>query len=488
MRLEQLLGNQYQGQLIHSSMKELDIEAISSDSRQVKKNSLFIAAKGLNTSGVNYIPEAIQKGARVIATSEQVEWPWATKDICLLRIDDPHDFLREVARRFYGNPSQEIRTIAVTGTNGKTTVSYLLESILESAGKRSAVMGTINYRMGKKVFASVNTTPGLLENQFFLSQLVVEKFDYCVMEVSSHALAQGRVDLIDFVTAIFTNLTSDHLDYHQSRENYFQAKSKLFVDLAPSASAVINIDDPFGQRLLSMTKAKCITYGIKGAADVKAKDSHGSLEGTKFKFVSAQEEIPIETSLVGIYNVYNILAVIAACLKEGINIDTIREGIRRLKGVPGRLERLDYGQNFSVFIDYAHTQDALENVLRALREVSRSKIILVFGCGGDRDRTKRPLMGRTASQWADECIVTSDNPRQEDPRTILDEIIPGFKRDNYKVILDRREAIEYALSAAKEGDIILIAGKGHEDYQILKDEKIPFNEKDIVKEYFQCLR
>ncbi len=488
MRLEQLLGSQYQGQLFNSSFKELDIESISSDSRQVKENSLFVALKGTSANGINYIPEAIQKGARVIATSEQVALPLPAKDICLLHVDDPHHFLREVARRFYGNPSQVIRTIGVTGTNGKTTVSYLLESILESAGKRSAVMGTVNYRMGKKVFASVNTTPGLCENQFFLSQLVKEDFDYCVMEVSSHALAQGRVDLIDFVTAIFTNLTSDHLDYHQSRENYFQAKAKLFTGLAPSSSAVINIDDPFGQRLPSMTKARCVTYGIKGAADVRAKDIHLSLEGTQFKFISAQEEISIETSLVGIYNVYNILAVIAACLKEGLKGDAIREGIRRLKGVPGRLERLDYGQNFSIFIDYAHTQDALENVLKTLRQVSRSKIILVFGCGGNRDRTKRPLMGEAAGQWADRCIVTSDNPRQEDPRAIIDEILPGFKRDNYKVIVDRREAIEVALSAAKEGDIILIAGKGHEDYQILKDKKIPFYEKDIVKEYFQCLR
>ena len=236
-----------------------------------------------------------------------------------------------------------------------------------------------------------------------------------------------------------------------------------------------------------MTKARCLTYGIKKEAQIMARNIHLSLEGTEFQFISPQGQAVIKTSLVGIYNVYNILGVIAAALARGIRLETIQEGIEDLKGVPGRLERVDCGQKFSSFIDYAHTQDALENVLKTLREVSRSKIILLFGCGGNRDKTKRPLMAGAAEKWADYCVVTSDNPRKEDPQEIIDDIVPGFERDRYRVIVDRREAMGYALSSAREGDILLIAGKGHEDYQILKDKTIPFKEKEIIEGYFQCL-
>lgn len=487
MRLEKLLNDQCQKQLHHPSLGEWDIESISSDSREVKRNSLFVALKGSNFNGADFIPEAVQKGARVIAASEDIKFSLPEENICLLRVDDSGYFLKEIVERFYGNPSKSVRTIGVTGTNGKTTITYLLESIFQHVNKRCAVMGTINYRMGNKVFPSRNTTPGLVENQTFLSQLAQEHFDYCAMEVSSHALDQGRVDLIDFAAAIFTNLTSDHLDYHLTRENYFQAKAKLFARLSSPAAAVINTDDAFGERLLAMTDARCISYGIKHNAQWMAEDIQLSLQGTGFKLIHPKGENFIQTPLVGIYNVYNTLAVMAACFAEGMDLESIQEGISFFRGVPGRLERVDAGQNFSIFIDYAHTQDALENILKTLRQVSPSKIILVFGCGGNRDKTKRPLMGRTAAQWADYCVVTSDNPREEDPQEIIDQILPGFQKDNYTVIVDRREAIGHALSLAREGDTVLIAGKGHEDYQVLKDKKIPFKEKEIVRECLQCL-
>ncbi len=483
MRLEKLLNNRYP---LDPSLREWNIESISCDSRDVKQNSLFVALKGANFNGANFIPEAIQRGARVIAASEEIKFP-LSKDVWLLRVDDSLGFLQEVVRRFYGNPSKEVRTIGVTGTNGKTTITYLLESVFQHVHKRCAVMGTINYRMGPKIFPARNTTPGLVENQTFLSQLAQEHFDYCAMEVSSHALDQGRVDLIDFTTGIFTNLTSDHLDYHLTRENYFQAKAKLFTRLASSATAVINTDDLFGQRLLSMTQARGLTYGIKNNAGWKAENIQLSLGGTEFKLIHPKGENSFRTPFVGIYNVYNVLAVIAACCAEGMDLESVQEGISHFHGVPGRLERVEAGQDFSIFIDYAHTQDALENVLKTLRQVSGSKIIVVFGCGGNRDKSKRPLMGRTAGQWADYCVVTSDNPREEDPQEIIDQILPGLQNEHYTVIVDRREAIEHALGLAREGDIVLIAGKGHEDYQVLKDKRIPFKEKDIVREYLQCL-
>jgi len=460
-----------------------DIETISCDSRKIFKNSLFVALKGLNHNGSSFINEAVQKGARVIVASSEENSFLSNDNVCFLFVDDPNLFLRNLAKRFYGNPSQDVKTIGITGTNGKTTITYLIEAILKEAGKDCGVIGTINYRMKEKVIPSGNTTPGFLDNQEWLSRMQQEGIDYCVMEVSSHALDQGRVDGIDFRTAIFTNLTSDHLDYHQTRENYFLAKSKLFTGLSSEANAVINIDDSYGQRLVSMTEAKTITYGIKNNAYVMAKDIEQSILATQFKLVCPEGEVVVRTPLIGIYNVYNMLAAVGMALAEKKSLETIRKGLESVSNVPGRLEKINCGQDYTILIDYAHTQDALENVLTTIKKVSDSKVILVFGCGGNRDKTKRPAMGKVASQWADTVIITNDNPRGEEPQLIIQQIVEGFEGDHGVVIPDREEAIHKALDTAKPGEIVLLAGKGHETYQIFKEGTIKFDERQIIRSY-----
>ncbi len=306
------------------------------------------------------------------------------------------------------------------------------------------------------------------------------------MEVSSHALDQGRVDLIDFRTAVFTNLTSDHLDYHHDREQYFLAKAKLFLRLRQEATAVVNVDDPLSDRLIKMTAGKVVRYGIDHAAEVTARDITMDLSGTQFRFISPWGKVKIRTAFIGVYNVGNILAAAAACLVNGIPLKAVVDGVANLKNVPGRLDRVECGQKFFVFIDYAHTEDSLDNVLRAVREVAKARIILVFGCGGDRDKMKRPKMGRVASRLADFTVVTSDNSRSEETKDIIAQIVEGFESENYVIEEDRRLAIGRAHREAREGEDVLIAGKGHEAYQLFSDRTIDFDEKKIVKELLRC--
>jgi len=484
MHLKELLENIYEGKL-DPARDYLAIDAINCDSRKVGKNSLFVALKGHQYDGADFIDDAIDKGARVIVTDENVE-PRINGNLYHLQVKEPNQFLRNIAKRFYGNPSSEVHTMGITGTNGKTTIAYLIESILHEAEKSCSVIGTINYRIGEKVLPAINTTPGLLENQRLLSDIVNDGVEYCIMEVSSHALVQGRVDLINYKTAVFTNLTSDHLDYHKTRDNYFAAKTKLFTNLAPDALSVINADDDYGQRLFSKTESQILTYGIRNNAEVMARDIEFDISGTRFKLCSQEGEIVIRTKLVGEYNISNILAAASVGLSQKISLEKIKKGVEQLNLVPGRLESVDCQQNFSIFIDYAHTQDALENVLRAIRNVSDARMIVVFGCGGDRDVTKRPAMGTVASHLADFSIVTSDNPRSEDPEAIIQQIIEGFEDDNYKVVVDREEAIKIALNMAQKDDIVLIVGKGHETYQVFKDRTIKFNERQIISQFLRC--
>lgn len=464
-----------------------NVQSICVDSRKAEKGSLFIAIFGAAQDGSKFIDEAIERGSTVIVKNKgargNASFP---EDVCVIEVADTRVFLKDILRQFYGNPSKKVKTIGVTGTNGKTTVTYLIESILQQAKKTSGVLGTINYRIGKKIFPSPNTTPGVLENQQFLSSLAHQKIDHCIMEVSSHALEQGRVDLVDFVTAVFTNLTSDHLDYHKNVENYFLAKAKLFQNLTPKATAVINVDDSYGQRLVKMTKAKVLTYGVEKAADIQAINIEPSILGSQFLLKTPQGSIQAKTKLIGLHNVYNILSAVGACVASRVDLPTIKKAIEKFSNVPGRLEKVEAGQKFHVFVDYAHTEDGLENVLNSLRKVSRSRIITVFGCGGDRDRTKRPKMGKVVSHLSDTAIVTSDNPRSEDPLAIINEILPGFEKKNYIVVVDRKHAIEAALTLAKENDIVLIAGKGHENYQIFKDKTIHFDDRETVREILQC--
>jgi UDP-N-acetylmuramoyl-L-alanyl-D-glutamate--2,6-diaminopimelate ligase len=309
---------------------------------------------------------------------------------------------------------------------------------------------------------------------------------YVIMEVSSHALTQGRTEGIDFHSAIFTNLTQDHLDYHKTQEDYFQAKAKLFKDIDPKSYAIINNDDEYGRRIAKLTAAKIITYGIDSAADIIAKDIKFDISHTEFllnaAFIGEDKKEKFSTKLIGRHNVYNILSAVTWALREGLDLSLVKYAIEKFDLVPGRLERIYFAGDFSVFVDYAHTEDALQNVIRTLRELSSSKIIVVFGCGGDRDKTKRPKMGYVVSELADFAVITNDNPRSEDPQEIIEEIKKGIKKDNYCVVPDRKEAIKKGLSLAKSGDIVLIAGKGHENYQILKDARIHFDDREVVRE------
>jgi len=452
----------------------------------VEEKSFFVALKGSNHDGADFIREAVANGARVVAGRTIPSG--IAKDILCLEVEDPPQFLRHITRRLYGDLASRVKTIGVTGTNGKTTITYLIESIFKAAGKKCGVIGTVNYRVGEEIFPSTHTTPDFVANQRFLAGLAGRGVEHCVMEVSSHGLSQGRVDLIDFKTAVFTNLTDEHLDYHKTAEDYFLVKAKLFTGLPAGAAAIINLDDVYGRRLPAMTRSQVIGYGIENPADVMARNIHSAVSGSRFEITGPGGSMATKTGLVGIHNVYNVLAAVTACLAEGINPESVQKGIESLDHIPGRLEKVSTQRDFSVFIDYAHTEDALKNVLQALRTITPGRIILVFGCGGDRDKTKRPKMGAVAGRLADISIITNDNPRSEDPQDIADQIREGFEDVNYHLVLDREEAIGQALMMAGTGDVVLIAGKGHEQYQIFKDQTITFIERDVIEKKLTCLR
>jgi UDP-N-acetylmuramoyl-L-alanyl-D-glutamate--2,6-diaminopimelate ligase len=462
---------------------ELEIKGITSNSKKVKNNFIFIAIKGPKEDGHSFINEAIDKGAKVIIAEDTLQSK-GKDEVIFIKVKDSRIALAEFASSFYSNPSLEMKVIGITGTNGKTTISYLLEAFIKNSGFNPAVIGTINYRFKDKVIAAGNTTPGPLELQSMFSEMSKYNVDYVVMEVSSHALDQKRTAGINFHSAIFTNLTQDHLDYHLNLENYFLSKAKLFQELANDSLAVINLDDSYAERLIKLSKAKIVTYAIEKKADFMAKDIKSSIQKTEFILSALNREVLIKTNLIGRHNIYNILAALAWGLSEGFKVDLLRKTIEGFSHVPGRLERIDSSKGFSVFIDYAHTEDALKNVIISLGNLKPRRIIVVFGCGGERDRTKRPKMGRVVSELADYAIITSDNPRSEDPLLIIEDIKKGIAKDNYSVIPDREEAIRKSLSLAQRNDIILLAGKGHEDYQIFKDSAKHFDDKEVVK---RCL-
>lgn len=490
MRLEELIQGMYTKD-VPATFRQFEVRHLSCDSREEQKDGMFVALPGFKFNGTDFIQEAVSKGARVIVTGSRHALPrgpgLAEDQICQLEVEDPKRFLQGVGPRFYGEPSHKVKSVGVTGTNGKTTITYLIESIIHAAGQHCGVIGTVNYRIGPLVLPSKNTTPGFLDNQRYLAQLADRGIDYCVMEASSHALDQGRLEGIDFSAGIFTNLTQDHLDYHKDMDAYFKAKSLLFKNLASSAAAIINTDDPYGRLLKDMCRSSVLTYGIDAPAEVGAVDLKFDLSGSRFDIVHPRGKTFIQTRFIGRHNVYNVLAAFAWGLAQGMDPDLLRQGIENLTHVPGRLEPVENGQGLFVFIDYAHTEDGLVNVLKALRAVSREKIILVFGCGGDRDRTKRPKMGLAAGRLADHSVVTSDNPRSEDPQAIIGEIVAGFTQKNFEICVDRAEAISRALNMARQKEIVLIAGKGHEDYQIFKDRTVPFHEAEIVKACLQSM-
>lgn len=462
------------------SIADVEIERITCDSRLVRKGDLFIAFRGYAADGSQFIRDAIANGAAVILSEKDFK---ASAGVKRISVTNSRTALPAIAGNFYGHPSRGLKMVGVTGTNGKTTITYIIENILKCAGEDTGVIGTINYRIKDKVTPAKNTTPGPLDLQAMLAEMVSQNIGFAVMEVSSHSLDQGRVDGILFDAGIFTNVTGDHLDYHKTLENYFNAKAKLFDALKKTGTAILNNDDKKVAALRGSIKNRVVTYGVKEKADVRCTEVKISLDGSQFVVSTSNGSFKVNTKLIGRHNVSNILASIAAALALGIDMKAIKEGANTASFAPGRLEPVDEGQPFKVFVDYAHTEDALRNVLSLLREAADKRIITVFGCGGNRDRTKRPLMGQAACELSDHVVMTSDNPRLEDPVNIISEIEKGTKGRflNYEVFVDRREAIRRALRMASKGDIVLIAGKGHEDYQLIKDRSVPFDDRLVAR-------
>jgi UDP-N-acetylmuramoyl-L-alanyl-D-glutamate--2,6-diaminopimelate ligase len=464
---------------ITEAESDIAVSGLCCDSKAVMPGSVFVAIRGGKFDGHDYLNEAVSRGAVAVV----VERPVLTAEhVRRIVVANTRGVLSILADRFFRHPSSEITVIGITGTNGKTTVSFLTRGILTRGGFGVGLVGTISYRIGERVIPATNTTPGPIEIHSFLRQMADRGDRFAVMEVSSHSLDQYRVDRVDFGTAVFTNLAIDHLDYHKTREDYFRVKARLFEGLSPASFAIINNDDPDGRRLAAITRGRVVTYGINCKADIKAENIRGSNGWTRFSAATPGGEFDINTRLIGRHNVYNILAAVSVGFCHGIPSEIIAAGIQDTEGVPGRLQAIDCGQPFAVFVDYAHTEDALRSVLQAMRELTPGKIIVVFGCGGDRDRSKRPAMGMVAVQLADFVILTSDNPRSEDPLSILRDIESGIRGGGgYVIMPDRSQAIGKALLMAQEGDVVLIAGKGHETYQVCRDVTVPFDDSQVVK-------
>lgn len=455
-------------------------KGISSSSRSVKKGFLFIAVKGAKEDGSKFVPGAIASGAKAVVCdlNARVSVP---EGVHLIKVRNTRLAAAQLAAEFYRNPSHNINIVGVTGTSGKTTVTYLLEAVIKECGFRPAVIGTVSYRFKGKIIPSKNTTPGPVELNSMIAGMVKEKADYAAIEVSSHALDQRRVFGIRFHSAILTNITYDHLDYHKTVGRYIAAKSKLFRGLRPSATAVLNRDDKYYPLFKRLTRAKIMDYGLGASATIRAEGIKYGVNSTKFLLVSPTRKISLETPLIGRHNVYNILAAFAWGYKEGLPLDKLKSALERFNLVPGRMERVGCKKGFSIFVDYAHTEDALKNALLALRNLPYRRIITLFGCGGERDVSKRPKMGKIATELSDFVVITNDNPRSESPDSIISDIKSGIRKKNFSVIPDRREAIRYSLSIAQEGDLVLIAGKGHENYQVLKGKTISFSDRKEIK-------
>ncbi|MCM8812451.1 MAG: UDP-N-acetylmuramoyl-L-alanyl-D-glutamate--2,6-diaminopimelate ligase [Candidatus Omnitrophica bacterium] len=461
------------------------ITAISTDSRRVEAGGCFVALDGTRQDGAGFIAEAVRSGAAVVVHKKNAVLPPVPEAVVMVGVAEPRAVLGALAAAFYGNAAERLKVIGVTGTNGKTTITYALEHLFRAAGRRSGVIGTIQYQIEDYQEPAVNTTPDILTLQRLFAAMVARDCRYAVMEVSSHALDQGRVNGVRFDYALFTNLTHDHLDYHHDREAYFTAKAKLFRGLSRGQTAIINSDDEYGRRLPPLTPARVVRYALADtAADFFAEKICCRREGTDFYVRSPAGAVEMHTRLIGRHNVYNLLAAMACGVSEGLSPAEAAHAIRCFAPVRGRLECVDAGQPFAVFVDYAHTEDALRNVLSALRQLQPQRLIVVFGCGGDRDCLKRPRMGEAAALLADEVFVTSDNPRGEDPEKIIAEIIGGFPAGftRYRVIAERRAAIESALGSAQARDIVLLAGKGHETTQIFAGHTVAFDDCRVARE------
>lgn len=484
--VEPLQASERQGNL------DVAVTSLTDDSRAVKPGSVFVAIQGERVDGHAFVGKAVEAGAAALVLQKGLNVT-AAPSIPVVRVDDSRRVLGVLAGRFYREPASRLCMVGVTGTNGKTTVTYLCKGVLETAGRRVGLIGTVAYQIGDERLPAAHTTPGAVELQALLARMVNAGMNAAVMEVSSHALAMDRTTGCEFDVAIFTNLTQDHLDFHADMDGYFQAKLRLFADLDPAGRklrpkrAIVNIDDARGARVCEASRVPVWTYAIQKPADIRAEDVRLALSGTRFTAATPHGRFPVESRLVGEHNVYNILAAIGVGLHEGLSPEIIQRGIASVVNVPGRFERVEAGQDFTVVVDYAHTDDALLRLLTAAQALKTGRVITVFGCGGDRDRGKRPKMGRVAARLSDVVFLTSDNPRSEDPAAILREIEVGVrealadKQIRYEVIADRRAAIEAAVREAKSGDTVLIAGKGHEDYQIVGATRLHFDDREVAR-------
>ena len=481
MKLKYLLLNT--GIQYPDSWKEMDITGICYDSRKIQKGNMFVCLRGRNTDGHIYAGDAAFRGAAVVIAEEALSLPGTP----LIQVEDSRKALAAIAANYYGHPARFISLYGVTGTNGKTTVSYFVKSILEAWGKPCGLMGTISYKVGNREYEAERTTPESLDLQRIFAELREQGIRCCVMEVSSHALQLGRVRDLSFDYSIFTNFAQDHMDFHKDREEYYRIKKKLFTQTAKMG--IINIDDAAGQRLLKELREENIPVCGFSLKDSQA-DYYGEMlsmgaAGSRLLFrYKGRDLTELKTSFTGWFSLYNILAAAACLHSAGAPSHVIEEGIRTMKGVPGRFEPVENNRDISVIIDFAHTPDALENVLIAASDMTKGRLICVFGCGGDRDRSKRPLMGKVAGRYADYCIVTSDNPRTESQQKIVADIEEGLYETgcNYEIIDDRRKALERAIAMYQKGDLILVAGKGHENYQIIGSSKYYFNDREIIRE------
>jgi UDP-N-acetylmuramoyl-L-alanyl-D-glutamate--2,6-diaminopimelate ligase len=503
MELRKLLEGVEIRKITGETLKE--IKGIAYHSKQIGKGFLFAAIRGMEVDGHRFIEEAIERGAEAVVLEEERK----VSNQTMIFVPNSRQALAKISLNFYGDPSSRVRLIGITGTNGKTTTTYLLESIFKKAGCTVGVIGTINYRFREKITPAPNTTPESLDLQRILGEMLREGTSHVIMEVSSHGLDLDRVFGCQFDGAVFTNFTSEHLDYHKTLEQYFESKKKLFSDYLMKSRkkrrfAVTNHDDPRGEEMVKGIDLPTIRYGLNPSCEITADQVTSSFEGLSCRIRTPEGDFPVHSKLIGNFNLYNILAAVSVGIGMGVPLETLKEGVEGLEGVSGRFEKVENERGIHVIVDYAHTHDALERVLLGLRSILESgpqnngKMITVFGCGGDRDRTKRPLMGEVAGKVSDLAILTSDNPRTEDPLAILDEVEKGLKslplkewdqneiklwrsRKGYLKVPDRREAIRMAIRLAQPEDTVLIAGKGHEDYQIIGKKRFPFDDRIEAK-------
>jgi len=491
MRLSELLAA-WQPVAVTGTL-DCDITGVEHDSRRVEPGNLFVCIRGFRQDGHAFIAEAARRGARAVVVETDSATLAIPASLTVLRAADSRIALARMAARFYGEPSRALRLVGVTGTNGKTTTAYLVEAILRAAGYQAGLLGTIEYRCAGQTFPGERTTPESSDLQRLLRRMADLGAWGAAMEVSSHSLVLSRVVGCEFDVAIFTNLTQDHLDFHGTMEQYADAKALLFEALGQERTkphdpaAVLNGDDPWAERMVRETAARVLRFSMERETDLFPRASRFDLAGIQATLSTPWGPLAVHSRLVGRHNLANILGAVGAGLSLGIPTQAVEAGIARLAAVPGRFEKIEAGQPFGAVVDYAHTPDALQRVLTVAREYAAGRVLVVFGCGGDRDRGKRPLMGAVAAGLADELFLTSDNPRSEDPRAILQEIERGVKKGSrpgmtHANIPDRREAIGAALARARSGDIVVLAGKGHEAYQILRDRTIPFDDRVVARE------